>query len=63
VQRKGKWCHLQQVAGSYSNVSILDVEDTAELQELISKLLLFLYINISVKPFCRTLAAIHKDDS
>ena len=38
LQNQGKWRHLWRVAGSYSNVSVFDVEDNAELQELVSNL-------------------------
>lgn len=63
LQRSGKWRHLWRVAGSYSNVSIFDVEDNAELQELISGLPLFPYMEISVKPLCRHPSSIREDDS
>ena len=38
LQEKGKWRHLWRVAGSYANVSIFDVEDNAELQDLVGNL-------------------------
>lgn len=63
LQRAGKWRHLWRVAGSYANVSIFDVEDNAELQELISHLPLFPYMEISVKPLCRHPSSIRDDDS
>lgn len=63
LQRSGKWRHLWRVAGSYSNVSIFDVEDNAELQELVSNLPLFPYMEISVKPLCRHPSSVREDDS
>ena len=63
LQRSGKWRHLWRVAGSYSNVSIFDVEDNAELQEIVSNLPLFPYMEISVKPLCRHPSSIREDDS
>ncbi|TLF53066.1 muconolactone Delta-isomerase [Halomonas urmiana] len=63
LQRAGKWRHLWRVAGSYSNVSIFDVEDNAELQDLVSNLPLFPYMEISVKPLCRHPSSIRDDDS
>jgi len=63
LQRSGKWRHLWRVAGSYSNVSIFDVEDNAELQELVSNLPLFPYMEISVKPLCRHPSSIREDDA
>ncbi|WP_404376266.1 muconolactone Delta-isomerase [Vreelandella aquamarina] len=63
LQHQGKWRHLWRVAGSYSNVSIFDVEDNAELQELVSNLPLFPYMEISVKPLCRHPSSVRDDDS
>ncbi|TFH85788.1 muconolactone Delta-isomerase [Billgrantia azerbaijanica] len=63
LQRAGKWRHLWRVAGSYANVSIFDVEDNAELQELVSNLPLFPYMDIRVTPLCRHPSAIRQDDS
>ncbi|MDK9688305.1 muconolactone Delta-isomerase [Halomonas sp. LC1] len=63
LQHQGKWRHLWRVAGSYSNVSIFDVKDNAELQELVSNLPLFPYMDISVKPLCRHPSSIRDDDS
>lgn len=62
LQRIGKWRHLWRVAGSYANVSIFDVEDNAELQDIISRLPLFPYMDISVKPLCRHPSSIRDDD-
>ena len=62
LQKQGKWRHLWRVAGSYANVSIFDVEDNAELQDLISNLPLFPYMNITVAPLCRYPSSIHDDD-
>lgn len=62
LQRQGKWRHLWRVAGSYANVSIFDVQDNAELQDLISGLPLFPYMDITVAPLCRHPSSIHEDD-
>jgi muconolactone D-isomerase len=62
LQRQGKWRHLWRVAGSYANVSIFDVEGNDELQDLVSSLPLFPYMEISVKPLCRHPSSIHDDD-
>ncbi len=62
LQVQGKWRHLWRVAGSYANVSIFDVEDNAELQELISNLPLFPFMDITVAPLCRHPSSIHEDD-
>jgi muconolactone D-isomerase len=63
LQNQGKWRHLWRVAGSYSNVSIFDVADNAELQELVSNLPLFPYMEINVKPLCRHPSSVREDDS
>ncbi|HIZ51614.1 MAG TPA: muconolactone Delta-isomerase [Candidatus Pseudomonas excrementavium] len=62
LQRQGKWRHLWRVAGSYANVSIFDVQDNAELQDVISNLPLFPYMDITVAPLCRHPSSIHEDD-
>lgn len=62
LQDQGKWRHLWRVAGSYANVSIFDVEDNAELQEIVSNLPLFPYMAISVTPLCRHPSSIRDDD-
>jgi muconolactone D-isomerase len=50
LQRSGKWPHLWRIVGEYSNVSILDVESTDELHDLLSGLPLFPYMDIKVTP-------------
>jgi muconolactone D-isomerase len=63
LQRAGKWRHLWRVAGSYSNLSIFDVKDNAELQEIVSNLPLFPYMEISAKPLCRHPSSLREDDT
>ncbi|GHE22242.1 muconolactone Delta-isomerase [Halomonas urumqiensis] len=63
LQRTGKWRHLWRVAGSYANVSIFDVKDNAELQEIVSNLPLFPYMAIHVTPLCRHPSSVRDDDS
>jgi len=62
LQERGKWRHLWRVAGSYANVSIFDVEDNAELQEVIGNLPLFPYMEIAVKPLCRHPSSVREGD-
>ena len=62
LQRQGKWRHLWRVAGSYANVSVFDVNDNAELHDIISALPLFPYMKIGVMPLCRHPSSIHPDD-
>jgi muconolactone D-isomerase len=50
LQRAGKWPHLWRVVGEYSNLSVFDVSDNAELHELLWNLPLFRYMRIVVTP-------------
>lgn len=63
LQCQGKWRHLWRVAGSYANVSIFDVNDNAELQDLISGLPLFPYMDIQVKPLCQHPSSVRENDA
>lgn len=62
LQRSGQWRHLWRVAGRYSNVSVFDVADPAELHELLSTLPLFPFMKIKVTALCRHPSSIHTDD-
>ncbi|WP_027349071.1 muconolactone Delta-isomerase [Halotalea alkalilenta] len=62
LQREGRWRHLWRVAGSYANVSVFDVESPEQLQEAISSLPLFPYMDINVRAVCRHPSSIHEDD-
>jgi muconolactone D-isomerase len=57
LQRSGKWQHIWRIVGEYSNVSIFDVADNAELHDLLSNLPLFPYMEIKVTPL-----AMHPSD-
>jgi muconolactone D-isomerase len=50
LQREGKWPHLWRVVGEYSNLSVFNVSDNAELHELLWNLPLFRYMRIAVTP-------------
>jgi muconolactone D-isomerase len=50
LQRAGKWPHIWRIAGQYSNLSILDVADNAELHDLLWNLPLFPYMRIEITP-------------
>lgn len=50
LQRSGKWVHLWRIVGEYANYSVFDVESNDELHELLSKLPLFPYMDITVTP-------------
>jgi muconolactone D-isomerase len=62
LQLQGKWRHLWRIAGSYANVSIFDVNDNEELQDIISGLPLFPYLDIQIKPLCRHPSSIRNND-
>jgi muconolactone D-isomerase len=62
LQRQGVWRHLWRIAGSYANISIFDCRDNAHLQEVISNLPLFQYMDVEVRPLCRHPSSIHDDD-
>ncbi|MDY7106199.1 MAG: muconolactone Delta-isomerase [Actinomycetota bacterium] len=50
LQRQGKWPHLWRCVGQYANLSVFDVDDNAELHELLWNLPLFPYMTIEVTP-------------
>ena len=58
LQRSGKWPHIWRVVGQYRNISIFDVENNAELHDLLSGLPLFPYMDINVTALCRHPSAI-----
>lgn len=62
LQGRGKWRHLWRVVGRYANVSVFDVDDAAELHELLSALPLFPYMRVTVTALCRHPSSIHDDD-
>ena len=61
LQRAGKWPHLWRVVGEYANVSIFDVDSNDELQDLLSSLPLFPYMDITVTPLAAHPSAIARD--
>lgn len=63
LQRRGKWRHIWRIAGQYANVSIFDVQDNAELHDILSGLPLFPFMAITVTPLLRHPSAIRDDDS
>lgn len=58
LQRSGEWQQLWRVVGEYANYSVFDVESNDALHELLSKLPLFPYLQISVTPLARLPSAI-----
>ena len=58
LQQSGKWRHLWRVAGRYSNVSIFDVADAAELHDIMTSLPLFPHMTVEVTALCQHPSAI-----
>jgi muconolactone D-isomerase len=52
LQRAGKWPHIWRVVGQYTNLSIFDVADNAELHDILWNLPLFRYMTMEVTPLC-----------
>ena len=50
---QGKWTHLWRVAGKFSNVSIFDVADPAELHEVLNSLPLYPFMQVEVTALCK----------
>jgi muconolactone delta-isomerase len=53
LQREGSWWHLWRIVGQYANVSIFDVGSPEELHDILSRLPLFPYMEITVRALCR----------
>ena len=53
LQEQGKWLHLWRVAGKFSNISVFDVENPAELHEILSSLPLYTFMDVEVIALCR----------
>ncbi len=48
LQQEGKWPHLWRVVGEYANYSVFDVASNDELHDMLSKLPLFPFMQITV---------------
>ena len=53
LQLEGKWTHLWRVAGKFSNISIFDVSDPAELHEVLNSLPLYPFMQVDVTALCK----------
>lgn len=62
LQRAGIWRHIWRVVGKYSNVSIFDVADNAELHDIMMSLPLYPFMEVRVTALCRHPSSIHDDD-
>lgn len=53
LQLQGKWVHLWRVAGKYSNISVFNVESPGELNDILSSLPLYPFMEVEVTALCR----------
>jgi muconolactone D-isomerase len=58
LQREGKWRHIWRVPGKWANISIFDVNDAEELDQLLHSLPLFPYMKLNILALCRHPASI-----
>jgi len=52
LQLAHKWLHLWRVAGKYENISIFDVENPAELHDILNSLPLYPFMKVEVTALC-----------
>jgi len=62
LQRARVWRHIWRVVGRYSNVSIFDIDNGAELHDVLMSLPLFPYMQIEITPLCRHPSSLYDDD-
>jgi muconolactone D-isomerase len=53
LQLQHKWIHLWRIAGKYANISIFDVENPAELHDILNSLPLYPFMEVEVTALCR----------
>jgi muconolactone D-isomerase len=52
LQQQGKCLHLCRVADKFANVSVFNVDDPAELHELLNSLPLYPFMEVEVTALC-----------
>jgi muconolactone D-isomerase len=62
LQRTRKWRHIWRKVGQYANVSIFDVQDNVELQDILTSLPLFPFMEMKLTPLVRHPSSLHEDD-
>jgi muconolactone D-isomerase len=62
LQQQGKWLHLWRVAGKYANISVFDVESSAELHEILNSLPLYPFMKVEVTALCKHPGAIERSN-
>jgi muconolactone D-isomerase len=53
LQTKGIWRHIWRIAGRYANVSVFEVQNPAQLHDILTNLPLFPYMEMEVQALCR----------
>ena len=61
LQRDGKWLHIWRIVGQWANISIFNVNDGAELHEILTSLPLYPYMEIKVTALCAHPASIEDE--
>jgi len=62
LQEKGVWRHIWRIVGQYANVSIFDVDDNAQLHNILMGLPLYPFMDIRVTALCRHPSSIRDND-
>ena len=52
LQQQGKWVHLWRVAGKFANVSVFNVSDPGELNDVLNSLPLYPFMEVEVAALC-----------
>jgi muconolactone D-isomerase len=61
LQHEGKWLHIWRIVGKWANISVFNVKDGAELQEILTSLPLYRYMKIKVIALCAHPASIEDE--
>jgi muconolactone D-isomerase len=61
LQREGKWVHIWRVVGKWASISVFNVNDGAELHEILASLPLYPYMKIKVTVLCTHPASIEDE--
>ena len=60
MQQAGRIRHIWRMPGRRANISIFEVDDADELQEVLSSLPLYEFLDISVQPLARHPASLDR---
>jgi muconolactone D-isomerase len=53
LQLQGRWIHLWRITGKYSNISVFEVADPAELHDILNSLPLYPYMDVDITALCK----------